>query len=289
MCVRTWARMRRMYPSVRIGVCVCALSGGRRATATFHLGSTVPMYIITCTVGGCACTSRHPFSQIYIVYGHPSIFRYMYFGAASRRACECGGCARGCARVGLHLPQGSVAAPNAPVCLSRARGCVFRACAVTFHGFGPFAPTSAHRRAAGAGRHAGAVRGRYISGTKVRALPEWLGQCKLLEELCVPRPSPPPPCAFAVVPALRCCAWRCRAGALEPPRAALYAAAAALPVVGRGRAPRAHGWRVRPTGARSGLGRSRPARPHRRARRFASDTELAALPAAADWPNLKTL
>ncbi len=40
----------------------------------------------------------------------------------------------------------------------------------------------------------------------------------------------------------------CRA----PGRAALDAAAAALPVVGRGRATRAHGWRARPTGARSG-------------------------------------
>ena len=56
-----------------------------------------------------------------------------------------------------------------------------------------------------------------------------------------------------------------------------------------GRAPRAHGWRPRPTGAREGVGPSRPARPHRLARRDASNTELAALPAAADWPNLKTL
>ncbi len=67
-------------------------------------------------------------------------------------ACGCAGCARGCARVGLHLPQGTVAAPNASVCLSRACGGVFRACAVTFHGFGPFDRTSAHRRTAGAGR-----------------------------------------------------------------------------------------------------------------------------------------
>ena len=124
-------------------------------------------------------------------------------------ACGCGGCARGCARVGLHLPQGTVAAPNASVCPSRACGCVFKACAVTFHGFGPFVPTSAHRCAAGAGGTRCAVRGRAISGTKVQALPEWLGQCKLLEELCVPRP--PPPCALAAVPALRCCAWRYRA------------------------------------------------------------------------------
>ncbi len=55
----------------------------------------------------------------------------------------------------------------------------------------------------GRGQHARAVRGRSIGGTKVQALPEWLGQCKLLEELCVPRPPPPPPCALAAVPALR--------------------------------------------------------------------------------------
>ena len=43
----------------------------------------------------------------------------------------------------------------------------------------------------GRGRpHARAVRGRSIASTKVRALPEWLGRCKLLEELCVPRPPP---------------------------------------------------------------------------------------------------
>ncbi len=52
------------------------------------------------------------------------------------------------------------------------------------------------------GPHARAVHGRSIDYTKVQALPEWLGQCKLLEELCVPRL--PPPCAFAAVPALRC-------------------------------------------------------------------------------------
>ncbi len=48
VCVRTYARMRRMHPSVGVGVCVCvcALSGGRRATVTFHLVITVPMYSI---------------------------------------------------------------------------------------------------------------------------------------------------------------------------------------------------------------------------------------------------
>jgi hypothetical protein len=88
----------------------------------------------------------------------------------------------------------------------------------------------------GCGPHARAVRGRYIASTKVRALPESLGRCKLLEELCVPHP-PPPPCAIAAVPALRCCAKRCRAGALGPHCAVSNAAAVALPVVGRRPSP----------------------------------------------------
>jgi hypothetical protein len=165
-------------------------------------------------------------------------------------ACGCGGCARGCARVGLHRPKGTIAAPNAPVCLSRACGCVFRACAVSFPWVRPVRPHVRPLLRGGRGRHARAVRGRYISSTKVKALPESLGQCKLLEFLCVPRPLPP---------LLRVALPR---RALGPSRAALDAAAAALPVVGRGRAPRTHGWRARPTGARSGVGRSRPARPH---------------------------
>ena len=49
--MRTYARMRRMHPSVGVGVCVCvcALSGGRRKGATFHLGITVHMHITICT------------------------------------------------------------------------------------------------------------------------------------------------------------------------------------------------------------------------------------------------
>jgi hypothetical protein len=72
--------------------------------------------------------------------------------------------------------------------------------------------------------------------------------------------------------------------------AALDAAAAVLPVVGRGRAMRAHGWRAGPRPARgTGWGRSRPAEAARFARRRAIRSELAALPAAADWPKLKRL
>jgi hypothetical protein len=79
--------------------------------------------------------------------------------------------------------------------------------------------------------HARAVRGRRIDDTKVKALPESLGQCKLLEELCV-APAAPPPCAFAAVPALRCCACAAAPGA-GLRHAALDAAAAVLSVVGR--------------------------------------------------------
>ncbi len=48
-------------------------------------------------IGGCTCISRHPFSQIYNVHGHSSIFRYMKLrsGVETRVwACGCGGCAR---------------------------------------------------------------------------------------------------------------------------------------------------------------------------------------------------
>jgi hypothetical protein len=110
-----------------------------------------------------------------------------------------------------------------------------------------------------------------------------------LEELCVPRPPPPPPCACAAVPALRCCAWRCRAGALGPHSAALDAAAAALPVVGRRPSP-ARAWLARAADRRAiGGGPEPPGAAARLARRDARNSELAALPAAADWPSLKTL
>jgi hypothetical protein len=141
----------------------------------------------------------------------------------------------------------------------------------------------------GRGPQARAVRGRYIVGTKVEALPEWLGQCTLLEYLCVPRPPPPPPCACAAVPAAALLRVALPRRALGPSRAALAAAAAALPVVGRRPSP-AHAWLARAADRRAfAVGRSRPARPHGWARRFADNTELAALPAAADWPSLKRL
>ncbi len=130
--------------------------------------------------------------------------------------------------------------------------------------------------------------GRNIASTKVKALPESLGQCELLETLCVPRPA-----AAAV---------RVRGGAgaallrvalprraLGPSRAALDATAAALPVVGRRPSP-AHAWLARAADRRAVRGGPEPpGAAARLARRSAERTELAALPVAADWPNLKTL
>jgi hypothetical protein len=53
--------------------------------------------------------------------------------------------------------------------------------------------------------------------------------------------------------------------------------------------PATHGWRARPTGAQLAVGPEPPGAAARLARRYASNTELAALPAAADWPSLKSL
>jgi hypothetical protein len=145
----------------------------------------------------------------------------MYCGAASRRACgravaagaRAGALAFGCICLRVQSPL-------------RMHRCVYhahaRVCACMRGDFLWLRPVRPHvcplsrggrgRTRGGRGPHARAVRGRRISDTTVKALPESLGQCKLLETLCVPRP-PPPPCAFAAVPALRCCAWLCRAGA----------------------------------------------------------------------------
>jgi hypothetical protein len=56
-----------------------------------------------------------------------------------------------------------------------------------------------------------------------------------------------------------------------------------------GRAPRTHGWRARPDRRAVRGGPGPPGAAARWARRDASNTELAALPAAADWPSLKIL
>ena len=112
-----------------------------------------------------------------------------------------------------------------------------RACAITFCGLGhPSDPISVHCAAP----HACVVRGRSISSTKVKALPESLGQCKLLGQLCVRTRSRRPPFASPAV------------------RAFVAVPAVAL---SRGRLSTRRGRTV--------------------ARRYASNTELAALPAVA--------
>ncbi len=86
-------------------------------------------------------------------------------------------------------------------------------------------------------------------------------------------------CGGAVAALLR---LRSRAG----PRHAALDAVAVLPVVGRARA-RMAGTRGRPTRVRGWP--EPPGAAARSARRWAFNTEIAALPAAADWPNLREL
>ncbi len=157
---------------------------------------------------------------------------------------------------------------------------------MTFHGFGPFDPTSAHRRAAGAGRKGA---------------------------LCTAGPSPPRRCGRSPSGSAGSSSWRncasrpaaaaavrVRGGAgaalrrvalprraLGPSRAALDAAA--LPVVGRRPSP-ARAWLARAADRRAVRGGPEPpGTAAQLARRVAYFTELAALPAAADWPSLKKL
>ncbi len=126
------------------------------------------------------------------------------------------------------------------VCAPRMHGCVYHAHA------GVCACNAWRLPSAYSAPRLSIFPGRSITATKVKALPEWLGRCKLLEILCVLHRRLE-------------CSRRCRRcaaarGAVAPGaalrHAALYAAAAALPVVVRGRAPRAHALRPRPTGAR---------------------------------------
>ena len=211
------------------------------------------------------CLSPSVQLNIY-VHGHPSIFRYMYFGAASRRACgravaagaRAGALARAASASGYNRRSECVGVPitRMRVCVRAMRGDFPVASARS----APRLPIVARR----ARPHARAVRGRSISSTKVKALPEWLGQCKLLEQLCVPRP--PPRRRARLRRCGRCAAAR---GATAPGR---WGRAARRWMRRRrrcrssavGRAPRAHGWRARPTGWAFAVGRSRPARPHGR-------------------------
>jgi hypothetical protein len=204
----------------------------------------------------------------------------MYFGAASRRACgrAVAAGARAYAPAFGHICH-RVQSPF------RMHRCVYHVHAWRLPVASARSPSRPPIVARRARPHARAVRGRSIDSTKVQALPESLGRCKLLERLCVPRPSPPP-CTFTAVPAPQCCAWRCRAERRTARRRMrrrrrCRSSAAAEP-------------RARMAGARSRPARGRdgpepPGAAARSARREAHNTELAALPAAAEWPSLKTL
>jgi hypothetical protein len=196
-------------------------------------------------------------------------------------ACGCGGCAR---VVDICL---NVQSPfRMHRCVHHAHAGVCACMRGHFLWLRPVRPRVRPSLRGGRGPQVHAVRGRSIFSTKVTALPEWLGQCKLLEELCVPRPPPPPPCAFAALPALRVALGR--AGA--PGRAALRCMrrrrCCRSSVAAEPRA-RMAGARGRP--ARDKGGPEPPGAAARWARRSASSTELAALPAAVEWPNLKIL
>ncbi len=111
----------------------------------------------------------------------------------------------------------------------------------------------------------GRDRGRSIASTKVKALPEWLGQCKLLETLCARacrrrRLARSRRCPAHALLRLRCRAgalgcttqrWkrrrrRCRSSAAAKPRSSMFRNAADRRAVGVGRSRpgRPHGWRA---------------------------------------------
>ena len=206
-------------------------------------------------IGGCTCISRHRFSQIYHVHGHPSIFRHTYFGAASRRACgravaagaRAGARAWGCISLRVPSPLRThrwAYHAHAGACLGHARSL-------------PVASARSTPRPPIVARRARAARAR--GARQVHLLHEGEGAPRVARPVHAlggtVRPAPrrrPPPFASAAVPALRCCAWRCRAwrwgrAARRWMRRRRRCRSSAV-----GRAPRTHGWRARPTGARSG-------------------------------------
>jgi hypothetical protein len=211
--------------------------------------------------------------------------RSMHFSVRARALVRECVCVCVCARAAGAAAQPDRAtskcdSPCVYVCVSKCIGVSItcmrvcaRACVVTLYGFARSTFTSVPWCAAGAGRMR-VVRGRSIAFTKVHALPESLGQCKLLEELCVA------PAAVRVCGGAGAALPRVRAGRRAAPRGVGCGGGG---VAGRRPpSPRAHVWRVR--GGPEPLGAAALV-----ARRDASKTDIAALPAAAEWPNLKTL
>jgi hypothetical protein len=189
--------------SVRVRACACTHVCGYVRTRCAHRCRCVcvPRQMPRVSMGARVSLAIR-LSKV-CVCGHPTIFGIHETSVRHRDARVGVRLWRLRARVrprGLHQPQGTIAEPNASVCVSRACGCV---CACMRDLICMVSARSAPRLSIGARRaqpHARAVRGRDISFTKVQALPESLGQCKLLVELCVRTAAPPPPGARA---------WRC--------------------------------------------------------------------------------
>ncbi len=217
-----------------------------------------------------------------------SIFRCMYFGAASRYACGCGVVASaradapalGASALGYNRRSERIGVP-----ITRNAGvCAFVPDLLLW--LRPVRPAHLPIVARRARPHARAARGRDISSTKVKALPESLGNCTNLASLCVRCCPPPVHVRGGAGAALLRVALPRRV--LGPGRAALYAAAALLLVAGRAE-PRARMSSARGQPARLEGWAGAARRGHTVARRDASNTELAALPAVVDWPNLREL
>ncbi len=214
-----------------------------------HRYVCVPRQMPLVSVGARVALAIHSSKYIY-VHGHPSIFRCVYFGAASRHAC------------GRAFAAGARAGAPACICFRVQSPFRMHRCAYHVHAgvcarmrgdflwICPFEPMPVNCCPAGAAAGASIAR-------QVHLLHEGEG---------APRVARPVQALGDPVRLRRSLARlrRCRRAVpgAGPHHAALDVAAAALPLGGGGRAPRAHGWRTRPTGARSRVGRSRPARPH---------------------------
>ena len=272
-----------MYLYVRTTACMCG--------HVVHTGIDMCVYSDRCRAHRCVHVYLSPSVQLNIyVHGHPSIFRYMYFGAASRRAC--GRAVAAGARAGALARAASASGYN------RRSECVgvpitrMRVCVRAMRGDFPVASARSTPRLPIGARRARAARARGVR--QVHLLHEGEGAPRVARPVQAlgatvrPAPAAPPPCAFAAVRALRCCAWRYRAGRWAAPRGVGCGGGGVA-----GRRPSAEP-RARMAGARGRPARVRggpepPGAAARLARRSASNSELAALPAAAEWPKLKKL
>jgi hypothetical protein len=218
------------------------------------------------------------------VYGHPSMFRFMHFGAPSRRTCgrafaagaRAGAPALGCICLRVQSPlRMHRCVYHALMCM---RVCV-RLCEVTSIDLARSSarPSIVARRARPQAHllHEG------------EGAPRVARPVQALGGTVRPAPAAQPPCAFAAVPALRC--YACAAACALPRRALDRATRRWMLRQRRCRPRRARMTGVRGRPARGRGGPEPPGAAVRLGRRYADNTELAALPAAVDWPSLKEL